>query len=219
VSPLQRLVIERSFAFPRRDSPESLKTFPSVTEGAGNAGCALHPRSRVQNCAKKRTRAYRFSGGNPAFPARLVLTAYAALSPATNSSCHRHRRIGDLAEPGWANENLRRLDTSNGCQDHTVLPSADTFAKRSCRTVHARQNIFEGGFSAVRPRARRSLTVLKPPCEPKRAGAAASTASHPNVRDDRDTSLMRDGMRLCSADLGSAKTGLFLRGALDRAHA
>src|SRR5882757_8078522 len=42
---------------------------PLITEGAGNAGCALHRRSRVQNC-KKRTRAYRFSGGNPAFPAQ-----------------------------------------------------------------------------------------------------------------------------------------------------
>src|SRR6266700_5776735 len=26
--------------------------------------------------------------------------------------------------PGWAAVNLRRLDTSNGCQDHTLLPSA-----------------------------------------------------------------------------------------------
>jgi hypothetical protein len=76
---------------------------------------------------------------------RLVLTAYAALSPATNSSCHRHRRIGDLAEPGWANQNLRRLDTSNGCQDHTVLPSADRFRQRLRRTVHARRSMCEGG--------------------------------------------------------------------------
>ncbi len=40
------------------------------TEGAGKTGCALHPRSRVQNSAKKRTRAYRFSGNTPAFPAQ-----------------------------------------------------------------------------------------------------------------------------------------------------
>ena len=31
-------------------------------------------------------------------------TAYAAISPATNSSCHRHRRIEGLAAPGWADE-------------------------------------------------------------------------------------------------------------------
>jgi hypothetical protein len=33
-----------------------------------------------------------------------------------------------------------------------------------------------------------------PPCNPARDDAAASTASHPNVRDDRDTPLSRDGM-------------------------
>jgi hypothetical protein len=49
------------------------------SEGAGNAGCALHPRSRVQTCAKKRTRAYRFSGGNPAFPAQWFYGLYRAL--------------------------------------------------------------------------------------------------------------------------------------------
>ena len=44
---------------------------PKNTEGAGKTGCALHPRSRVQ-CAfkEKRTRAYRFSGNTPAFPAQ-----------------------------------------------------------------------------------------------------------------------------------------------------
>src|SRR5260221_7644275 len=53
-------------------------------------------------------------------------TAYGALSPATNSSCHRHRWISGLVAPGWADENLRRFDTSNGCQNHTFLPYAAT---------------------------------------------------------------------------------------------
>ena len=48
----------------------SFRSRPPRKEGAGKAGCALHPRSRVQNCAKKRTRAYRFSGSSPAFPAQ-----------------------------------------------------------------------------------------------------------------------------------------------------
>src|SRR6266478_1108135 len=48
-------------------------------EGAGNAGCALHPRSRVQNCAKRRTRAYRFSGNTPAFPAQWLYGLWRAL--------------------------------------------------------------------------------------------------------------------------------------------
>jgi hypothetical protein len=44
---------------------------PRNTEGAGKTGCALHPRSRVQiRNKRKRTRAYRFSGNTPAFPAQ-----------------------------------------------------------------------------------------------------------------------------------------------------
>ncbi len=38
----------------------------------------------------------------------------------------------------------------------------------------------------------RSIESL--PCTPARDDAAASTASHSNVRDDRDTPLSRDGM-------------------------
>src|ERR1700680_2851465 len=49
------------------------------SEGAGNTGCTLHPRSRVQKCTKKRTRAYRFSGGNPAFPAQWFYGLFRAL--------------------------------------------------------------------------------------------------------------------------------------------
>jgi len=32
----------------------------------------------------------------------MVLTAYFVLSPATNSSCHRHPRIKATPAPGWA---------------------------------------------------------------------------------------------------------------------
>jgi hypothetical protein len=56
-------------------------SLPSQTEGAGNTGCTLHPRSREQRAQKTRSRAYRFSGGNPAFPAQWFY-AYSVLSPA-----------------------------------------------------------------------------------------------------------------------------------------
>jgi hypothetical protein len=52
------------------------------------------------------------------------LTAYSALSPATNSFCHRHRRISGFAKPGRARKDLRRFSTSNGCQNHTTSPYA-----------------------------------------------------------------------------------------------
>src|SRR5258708_33292068 len=47
--------------------------FAEREEGAGNAGCALHPRSHVQNCAKKRTRAYRYSRRHSGIPRAMAL--------------------------------------------------------------------------------------------------------------------------------------------------
>src|SRR6185437_13162565 len=41
-------VVRYESAFPRRNSPEFLPSAcPSITKGAGNAGCALHPRSHT----------------------------------------------------------------------------------------------------------------------------------------------------------------------------
>ena len=128
-------------------------------------------------------------------------TAYGALSPATNSSCHRHRRIGDFARPGWARENLRRLDTSNGCQDHTLLPYAATRLrrKRLCRAL-APFVLREGYRSRDKPALRFR------PC----TDAAASTASRPNVRDDgQRPSWGQDGAGY-RFDLGLRRRGIFL---------
>jgi hypothetical protein len=52
-------------------------------EGAGNAGCALHPRSRVQYARKKD--AHEHTGEAEAFrhPLRNGFTAYSVLSPAS----------------------------------------------------------------------------------------------------------------------------------------
>ena len=60
------------FALSRREAPElCVDGRPQrEQEGAGKAGCALHPRSRAQLAHRKRTRAYRFSGNTPAFPAQ-----------------------------------------------------------------------------------------------------------------------------------------------------
>jgi hypothetical protein len=63
---------------------------------------------------EKRTRAYRFSGGNPAFPAQWV-TAYSELSPVTGLSCHRHPP--EVLLPA-------NLTPASGRQDHTASASA-----------------------------------------------------------------------------------------------
>ena len=87
---------------------------PRKQEGAGKTGCALHPRSRVQNAQRKRTRAYRFSGGNPAFPAQWFYGLFRALP-------------GDRAflPPSSARSLLlANLTPASGRQDHTTSPSA-----------------------------------------------------------------------------------------------
>ena len=93
-------------------------------EGAGKAGCALHPRSRVQMHIAKRTRAYRFSGGNPAFPAQWfygllrALPGDRALLPPSPRGYPAHTNpVGRLHLP-------QNLTPASGCQDHTTSPSA-----------------------------------------------------------------------------------------------
>jgi hypothetical protein len=64
---------------------------PKQMEGAGNAGCALHPQSHVQN--KKAHEVV--TTGSPeqsGIPRAMVLTAYSALSPVIGLSCHRRKR-------------------------------------------------------------------------------------------------------------------------------
>ena len=109
-------------AFSRHDVARGLHPFrPSLEkEGAGKAGCALHPRSRVQIAQKKRTRAYRSSGDIPAFPARWF-TAYFELSPVTGLFCHRR----------FAEMTPQNLAPASGRQDHTTSPSALACARRS----------------------------------------------------------------------------------------
>jgi hypothetical protein len=98
---LMRATAEYAAAFSRHDAPEvCLTRSPQEKKGAGKAGCAVHPQSRVQ-CWWHTGVVTTGPPEHPAFPAQWF-TAYAVLSPATNSSCHRHRRIEDTTTPGWA---------------------------------------------------------------------------------------------------------------------
>jgi hypothetical protein len=66
-------------------------SLPSRTEGAGNTGCTLHPRSRVQSCTKK---AHEHTGSAEAVrhSLRNGFTAYFVISPAIRLCCHRRPR-------------------------------------------------------------------------------------------------------------------------------
>src|SRR5437870_6083273 len=123
---------------------------------------------------------HRYSRIHPAFPHAMVLTAYFVLSPATNSSCHRHRRIKVCLSPVGPTS-LRQLDTSNGCQDHTALPSAATSFVSTPQIAHKVQ------LALRLPMRARGCRVHRIP---------------PRVRDDRDTPLCGVGREGYRFDLG-----------------
>ena len=97
--------------------------FPSNREGAGNAGCALHPRSRVQDCADNAHTSIQVQRKHSDIPRAMALRLML---------CSPRRRIrlvtvaaGLMAETIRLDRiSHRQLDTSNGCRDHTVLPYA-----------------------------------------------------------------------------------------------
>src|SRR5437879_3854514 len=123
-----------------------------------------------------------------------------------------------LRKPGRACKNLRRLDTSNGCQDHTVLPSATRLRQEASPAVHTRRSIRETGVAAPSSACRRSLTG-NPPCDsvsrltlprpPHPIPTFVTMANAP--REERDGRISRP-------DLGQMKTGIFSRQGLDRAN-
>ena len=167
---------------PRNTAPRSRgMTCPSFglgsprKEGAGNDGCTLHPRSRVQKCAKS---AHEHTGSAEAIrhSLRNGFTAY---------TCSSRRRIPLVTVASGLRfvlspvgpTRLRWLDISHGCQNHTTSPYAapstvtpigemptELLAKALKRRSSARRWIAHG---RTRP-----ATTIAP-------DAAASTASNP----------------------------------------
>ena len=81
-------------------------------EGAGNAGCALHPRSRVQICAKKAHTSIQGSGGNPTFPAQWLYGLYRA-HPGVSGFLASVASRKLARQPGRAFRTSARLDANH----------------------------------------------------------------------------------------------------------
>jgi hypothetical protein len=90
----------------------------------------------------------------------------------TNSFCHRHSRIKGSSRPGRAERASTNLTPATGARTTRLR------RPRSCRS------------SRALPIAHGSRRSALQSCHAH--DALASTASHPNVRDDRDTPLVRD---------------------------
>ncbi len=116
------------------------------------ASCA---KGRVANAHEYSQRVHRIS---PAFPHAMVLTVYLALSPVTNSSCHRRRRINGFGDPGWARKTSADLTPATGARTTRL------------RRTHMRRS------SCVPDLAHGEQSALRVPRTPD---AAASTASRP----------------------------------------
>src|SRR5258708_18531023 len=117
-------------------------------------------------------------------PPRNGFTAYGALSPATNSSCHRRCRLDGEVESG-------RIDSATG----SLTPATGAGTTRFCRT---QQPVFakkaSPGFGAVRPARCCPLTrELALRTHARRRCRVHRIPSR--VRDDRDTPLLpgKDG--------------------------
>ena len=114
-------------AFSRRDAPElELLACPLRDERAQGRPGARCTRVLVCNGTEKCAHEHTGPAESIRPSLRNGLTAYGALFPETNSFCLRQRRIDGLANPVGLRENLRRFDTSHGCQNHTLLPYATT---------------------------------------------------------------------------------------------
>ena len=116
------------------------------------------------------------SGGNPTFPAQWLYGLYRALLG------ERIRLVTVAA--GLIADRIRldrfrhrQLGTSNGCRNHTVLPYATT--PFVCAP-------FDRSRVWLNPKPALQFTCA--------LNAAASTASHPNVRDDGQRPFLRDRM-------------------------
>ena len=100
-----------------------LKFLSLEREGAGNAGCTLHPRSRVQSAHRKTHTSIQVQSEHSGIPCAVALR----LMPC---SPRRRIRLVTVAAGLMAGRirldrcRHRQLDTSNGRQDHTVLPYA-----------------------------------------------------------------------------------------------
>jgi hypothetical protein len=113
-------------------------------ESKGRRECRVHAAPAV-SCAKSaRKDAHEHTGtvGTLRHSLRSGFTAYAVLSPATNSSCHRHQRIRRVRS-GWTE--LASAD---------LAPATGVRTTRLCRTHQRRSSC-----------ALCSLTD-RPPCEP-----------------------------------------------------
>jgi hypothetical protein len=97
----------------------------SPNRGSRECRVLAAPAVSCANMRKQNAHEHTGTAGALRHSPRNGLTAYAALSPETNSSCLRRCRL-DGGPIRLDQLRHRQLGTSHGCRDHTVLPYAAT---------------------------------------------------------------------------------------------
>ena len=111
-------------------------------------------------------------------------------------SPRRRIRLVTVADGLAADRKPGRVRTTSA----SLTPATGARTTRFCRTHQRRSSC----ASFDRSRTSRPAITLA-------SDAVASTASCPNVRDDRDTPLLWDRVRRCSHRSGSTESGIFWR--------
>jgi hypothetical protein len=106
------------------------------------------------------------------------------------------RELAAKAEPGWATFASAKLSTSNGCQDHTVLPYATSpLVRRGKQSLTARKTKLVAALQSL-THARRCRVHRFP---------------HSTYRDDAYAPLHEAGWREEGTNLGKTKADYFSR--------
>jgi hypothetical protein len=178
-------------------------------EGVGNAGCPMHPQPRVRMVSKD---AHEYSQRrhrkSPGIPARNGFNGVLRDLPGDRAFLPPSPRglkvLSGPVEPNAASAELDASVEASGPHDLTVR--GPPFAQAARRAWYqSRRSLGEGEYSVVvlrgGDRSRGSIrpAILFTP------NAAASTASRPAFRDDRDTPLVsRRDVGDVTSDLGVA---------------
>jgi hypothetical protein len=129
----------RTSAFSRHTAPEFRKFVRPKKQGRREDRVRAAPAvSRAKMHIAKRTRAYRFSGSSPAFPAQWFYDLFRALPGETGLFCHRRPRDA---------KHHRELDTSHWGVRTTRLrrPRHALFVKSASASIAPRPNVSDDG--------------------------------------------------------------------------
>jgi hypothetical protein len=140
----------------------------------GNAGCPLHPRSRVHLVVVESTRVTTSTPESPGIPARNGFTAYFVISPVTGSFATVACGLNVASAPGRADTTSAKLDASTGAS------GPHDFAVRS--NVPRPRAVDRSQISSTCP----AISLHAKRCRVHRIPS--------RVRDDHDTPLLWGGM-------------------------